>query len=1032
MADSQETQDKVLEKIERARREQSKALDLTGYTLSRMLYEIPDEVFNLPHLETLILIGNEIREVPERIRDLINLKCLDVRRNPIRKLPDLPGLRLDWDSYLRCQGTLSRENVEGICIVIDEKRSSKFVLSEVLQLSHEVASLPSLRILNLSVSSMAENTKLLKPTKEIRDLLNNISLLHLLETLTFWGLLLEEIPVGIRNLKRLQTLTIDSAWLSEIPDWLGELESLRYLGLEENELTALPASLKNLSELEVINLNSNRFAEIPEIIFRMRNLIYFDIGCSGWRGYTGFIKKVPIDILQLPKLESLNVEGQPIEVPPPEVVKEGVEAIKNYWLQQQEVGIDYLCEAKLIIVGEAGAGKTTLAKKIKNPEYKLKPQEPSTEGIDVARWHFPAAVRVKQDEREELHNTDFKVNIWDFGGQEIYHATHQFFLTRRSLYALVTDDRKEDTNFNYWLQVVELLSDRSPLLIVQNEKQDRQRVIDLGSLRANFPNLREAFRTNLATNRGLNELERAIRQELERLPHIGTPLPKTWSQVRKVLENDSRNYISLDEYLAICQNHGFTRREDKLQLSGYLHDLGICLHFQDDPVLKNTVILKPKWGTDAVYSVLDDRTVLNNRGRFGPNDLARIWADEKYSSMRDELLRLMMRFQLCYQLPGTDDYIAPHLLSPARPAYEWESSGGLVVRYDYEFMPKGILTRFIVALNHLIADQNLVWKSGVILTREGSRAEVIEDYQRRRITVRISGADSRGLLAIVDDQLERIHASFPRLKYDKFLPCNCEVCQTREEPFAYPLSELRDFAAQGDKIQCRVSRKLVDAARLIRDVLPSLADLFQGVAGIYGTVPVEPFPPPKPLPVKEVFVSYAWTEESIGIVDKIQEAFKGRGIVLVRDKSDVMYKGSIRDFMKRIGQGKCIVVVLSKKYLESKNCMFEMTEIADHEGIRDRVFPIVLDDAMIYDAIGRLRYIKHWEQKKKELDAEMKEVSGEYLEGIRDELDLFTKIRNTIAQIVNILGDMNALSPGQHQGTSFDSLLQSLESRLSK
>ena len=34
--------------------------------------------------------------------------------------------------------------------------------------------------------------------------------------------------------------------------------------------------------------------------------------------------------------------------------------------------------------------------------------------------------------------------MWDFGGQEIYHATHQFFLTRRSLYVLVDDTRKDD------------------------------------------------------------------------------------------------------------------------------------------------------------------------------------------------------------------------------------------------------------------------------------------------------------------------------------------------------------------------------------------------------------------------------------------------------------------------------------------------------------------------------------------------------------------------------------------------------------
>ena len=92
----------------------------------------------------------------------------------------------------------------------------------------------------------------------------------------------------------------------------------------------------------------------------------------------------------------------------------------------------------------------------------------------------------------------------------------------------------------------------------------------------------------------------------------------------------------------------------------------------------------------------------------------------------------------------------------------------------------------------------------------------------------------------------------------------------------------------------------------------------------------------------------------------------------------------------------------------------------------------MLEDAKIHHAIDRLRYIKFWEQQREELDAEMKEVSGEYLQGIREELDLFAKIRNTIAQIADILSDMNALTPEQHQGANFSSLLQALEARLAE
>jgi internalin A len=849
----------VRQVIERARRERWTSLDLSVNNRAPVdeqhyykLDEIPPEVFDLQQLEELVLNGQNIRTVPERVRELTKLKWLSLVDNPIESVPDIGGLVLDWETYERCRNILLKRNIKGIWIELDKERPFPNCLTS------ELLSLPRLASLSV-VTTIFNFTPPLRAEGEILEFVKSLSEFRALEVLVFFGLLLEDFPVGIQGLKALSKLILPGNGLRKIPDWVGDLTQLTSLNLSMNELDDLPASLANLNKLEYIDLGRNRFTEIPKVVFRLENLSRLIIEGDSLGGHssgdwTGRITRIPAEILQLPKLNYLDVERQPVEIPPPEVVKEGLEAIKNYWRQQQEVGVDYLCEAKLIIVGEAGAGKTSLAKKLQNPGCKLEPDERSTEGIEVVRWSFPSIVRAKRDGREELHNADFKVNIWDFGGQEIYHATHQFFLTRRSLYALVADDRKEDTDFNYWLAVVELLSDRSPLLIVQNEKQDRQRDIDLGGLRAHFPNFREAFRTNLATNRGLPEIEKAIKRELEQLPHIGTPLPKTWSRVRRALENDPRNHISIEEYSTICQENGFTRRLDKLQLSGYLHDLGICLHFQEDPILKNIVILKPKWGTGAVYRVLDDHAVLDNRGRFGPNDLLRIWSDDEYSSMRDELLRLMMRFQLCYKLPDTEAYIAPQLLSPSRPPYELEGRGGLVLRYEYDFMPKGILTRFIVAVNHLIENGSLVWKSGVVLARHGSRAEVVEDYPRRRITVRVSGADLRGLLAIVDDQLDRIHTSFPRLRYDKLLPCNCAICQTRDDPFAYPLTELKDFAAQGDKIQCRVSRKLVDAAALIGEVLPSAVPLPEAIAA-QTDFEMRTSKSAESPPIKEVFVS---------------------------------------------------------------------------------------------------------------------------------------------------------------------------------
>ncbi len=705
-----------------------------------------------------------------------------------------------------------------------------------------------------------------------------------------------------------------------------------------------------------------------------------------------------------------------------------MDAIRDYWRQRADTGVDYLCEAKLIILGEAGAGKTSLARKIENPDYKLREREKSTEGIDVIRYQFPSAIRTREGGEEKVLQRKFQVNIWDFGGQEIYHATHQFFLTKRSVYVLVCDDRKEDTDFSYWLHVVEMLSDASPLLIVQNEKQDRTRDINLSSLRARFANLRDALATNLDTNSGLDHVIQSIRKELESLPHVGVGLPATWKRVREALEQDQRDYISLDEYLGVCQEHGFTRREDKLQLSGYLHDLGICLHFQDDPLLKNTVVLKPSWGTDAVYRVLDDPEVIAARGQFTRTQLGRIWSEAKYAGMQDELLRLMMKFQLCYALEAGQAYIAPQLLSSEQPPYPWEPTGGLVVRYEYEFLPKGIVTRFVVAMHRLIADGKLVWKTGVVLERDGSRAEIIEEYSQRRIRVRASGPDTHGLLAIVDEQLERLHASFPRLKYERFLPCPCEECQNKAEPYGFALERLIKMARKGQEIQCHASGEMVDAARLVREILPGALRREE-----YGIEPSSTRAVPQissPPPTLEVFVSYAWNTESCAIVDRLQQALGQQSIRLIRDREEVRYKDSIRDFMRRIGQGKCVVVVISEKYLKSENCMFEMVEVAKAQGLRERIFPIVLSDANIYKATGRVRYVQHWENEMQELDEALKTVRGDNLTKLQEDLNIYAEIRRLVDGITDTLRDMNALTPDQHEGSGFEELIRRIRAQL--
>ena len=63
----------------------------------------------------------------------------------------------------------------------------------------------------------------------------------------------------------------------------------------------------------------------------------------------------------------------------------------------------------------------------------------------------------------------FTFKCWDFAGQEEYYATHQCFLSQRSLYVLVWDVREEEVGIEGlrpWLNNLQTRVPRSRVIIV--------------------------------------------------------------------------------------------------------------------------------------------------------------------------------------------------------------------------------------------------------------------------------------------------------------------------------------------------------------------------------------------------------------------------------------------------------------------------------------------------------------------------------------------------------------------------------------
>ncbi|MEB3324028.1 MAG: leucine-rich repeat domain-containing protein [Cyanobacteriota bacterium] len=328
----------------------------------------------------------------------------------------------------------------------------------------------------------------------------------------------------------------------------------------------------------------------------------------------------------------INVYGCPLIHPPPEIVKQGQKAVLNYLREIDDQGEDHIYEAKVLILGDGGAGKTSLLRRLYQPDLPLPEEEESTKGIDIHHHTFDHAT-----------GRPFHLNVWDFGGQQIYHATHQFFLTKRSLYILVDDTRTnnqaaQDDGFKYWLEMIEALSDHSPVLIFQNEKAGRSKRLDEEGIKVRFTNVKDVYGGNLDEPQAAEALADAIRFHVQRLPHVGEAVPTRWLAIRSELEERKQqdSYISRREYFEIYGRHLEFNETKALQLSRYLHDLGVFLHFQEDPLLARVVILQNDWATEAVFNVLDDEPTKDRFGYFTRADCQRIWAHSLYGDMHPQ------------------------------------------------------------------------------------------------------------------------------------------------------------------------------------------------------------------------------------------------------------------------------------------------------------------------------------------------------------------------------------------------------------
>ncbi len=565
-------------------------------------------------LQKLNCGSNQISDLSP-VKSLLSLQKLDCENNQISELQPLNGL-LSLQ-YLKCGHNQVTDLTLTNLPALKTLDCSNNHIREM-----RLSGLLSLQKLNCSNTQMIDLNTLSKLTmvNQISDL-SSLSSLTALQRLDCDHNQIRDLS-PLRSLFHLEWLSCEGNQISDLSP-LSALHALEYLSCGSNQIIDLSA-LREMSFLQTLSCSMNQIIDLSPLrsLFVLQylhcrhNQISNLSPISGLRSLQtldcdhNHIKDVSIlySFVMSGQLQRLNLSSNPVVGVPSNLTEtKGSEFIyagclnnfRNYW-QDLSKGSAKHQQLKIQLVGNGRVGKMTLAYAL---EHRQAPSEDfkSTHGIVIKELQQAWA-----GEEEPV-----TLQVWDFGGQEIYHATHRLFLSDDCLYLLVwaeaTEEQADETchPVSYWLEAIHDLAPHSAVILVKNQidRSDRlpARPAELTADLPGVKQIRQDVKISAMQYRGLPALRGAIESVLEELkPRICLELPISWLQVQEELKHLDEKVIPFAQFQQLCIKAGVS---DPRWFANYLHKTGVLFYragaFQDQ------LILDQNWVIQAAYRVFD-------------------------------------------------------------------------------------------------------------------------------------------------------------------------------------------------------------------------------------------------------------------------------------------------------------------------------------------------------------------------------------------------------------------------------------------
>jgi len=513
----------------------------------------------------------------------------------------------------------------------------------------------------------------------------------------------------------------------------------------------------------------------------------------------------------------INFHRNPIVDPPLQIIKQGNEAIIRHFerLEKDKKGKlkkAKIFEAKLIFVGQGSAGKTTLARRIIDDQADLPDPNKRTRGIDIDPWYF--------DKQKK-----YLAHIWDFGGQDVYYPVHRFSLTESSVYVLLASSRNQDNEFNYWIPTIYQFGGNSPVIIGQtchDGSQTNWTDIPIFFSKSQFNIISNSMTKdnywclNLPSeNQGLKEIKEAIISQILNLNNFGKTVPHYWLEIREKLSTlkqatyilEKREYLKLYREIEKENNKNLDKNllhtiQDIDDSLNFFHKLGVILHYNEIPELKDSIIIQTNWALDAVYLLIDDEKIKSQRGRIFKSDFNRLWINDNLLGSHVILKSMLRAFKIAFPLKhDKETYIIPAL----QKTMPFESKINEVnvesyMEYKFDFMPKGFINQLTSELSKFTQDEE-IWNNAVNLYFDNDHSnicQVIEDNHDKILSFSYIGRNNIEFVAKIQDTVTEIKNDYKGIKYEINIKCPCHKCKSSENPNFFNYVKLKQkFSVKG-------------------------------------------------------------------------------------------------------------------------------------------------------------------------------------------------------------------------------------------